>query len=49
MIAKIKKLLGIRSGYLTATEYKERVDFLNTFSFQQETRKETIKNSSLLA
>ena len=44
----IKKLLGIREGYMEYSEYSAYIAFLSELRFQQQTRKESIENSSLL-
>ena len=46
MIDQMKKVLGIKSGYMSWSEYQDKVEFMSQLKWQQDVRKQSVKNSA---
>ena len=48
MIDQMKKVLGIKSGYMSWSEYQDKVQFLDQLNWQQSVRRQSVKNSAAI-
>ena len=46
MIDQMKKVLGIKSGYMSWNDYQDRVEFMSSLRWQQSVRRQSVKNSA---